>query len=101
MDLKECRERIDVIDAQLAALFTERMEVAEAVARYKIAHGMQVLDTAREAQKLDKAETMVPAKEREGIREVFTLLMALSRRRQHELLQQAGPESGTEERDTQ
>jgi chorismate mutase/prephenate dehydratase len=95
-DLRECRERIDRIDAQIAELYTERMEVAEAVAQYKIARGMQILDAAREEQKLEQAEKMVPERERPGIREVFALLMKLSRRRQREILQAAGKDCGEE-----
>ena len=35
MDLKETRERIDAVDAQIVSLFTERMELAQDVAANK------------------------------------------------------------------
>ena len=35
MNLQDCRERLDQIDGQLAALFKERMETVKLVADYK------------------------------------------------------------------
>ena len=35
MDLKDYREKIDAIDAELMRLFTERMDLATEIARYK------------------------------------------------------------------
>jgi len=46
--LEAARERIDELDRQLAALFEERMEQVAQVADYKRAHGLPVLDSARE-----------------------------------------------------
>ena len=59
MDLKECRERIDAIDDQLAALFKERMEVAAKVAEYKKTNGLPITDPAREKQILDAREKQI------------------------------------------
>ena len=51
MDLKECREKIDEIDARIVSLYEERMKVSEEVALYKLSNGMNVLDKSREKAK--------------------------------------------------
>ena len=50
--MKELREQIDRIDAELFRLFGERMDVVRQVALYKKAHGLPVLDPVREREKL-------------------------------------------------
>lgn len=57
--LNEARQKIDAVDAQLAALFEQRMEAAAAAAQYKQAHGLPVFDAAREAAVLSRAESLV------------------------------------------
>ncbi|MBQ5535801.1 MAG: chorismate mutase, partial [Oscillospiraceae bacterium] len=52
MELKDYRAQIDRIDAELVRLFAERMELAAQIAAYKKAHGLAVLDSAREQEKL-------------------------------------------------
>ena len=52
MDLNDYRRQIDEIDTQLLALFAQRMEVAAGIAAYKKEHGLPVLDSGRERQKL-------------------------------------------------
>ena len=53
IDLQQCRNEIDAIDSEIQRLFEKRMKVCEDVAEYKIETGKQVLDTAREKQKLE------------------------------------------------
>ena len=53
-DLKTCREEIDLIDQQMIELFEKRMNVAEDVITYKIAHDMPVFQSDREQQVLEK-----------------------------------------------
>ena len=52
LDLKECRDKLDVIDKEIVRLFEERMSVCGDVAEYKIGTGKAVYDVAREAQKI-------------------------------------------------
>ena len=52
MDLKDYRVQIDEIDNQLTDLFRKRMETAGAIASYKKAHGLPVLDAGREREKM-------------------------------------------------
>ena len=54
MNLTASRQQIDEIDKQITALLEERMKVVAAVAAYKKAHRMPVLDATREAAVLDK-----------------------------------------------
>ena len=91
--LLKYRDEIDRIDTQLVELFEERMKVSEAVARYKIETGMQVLDADRELQKIrsvmEKASTPF---NKTGMKELITQIMAISRKRQYQLLTEQGIE---------
>ena len=51
-DLERYRDEIDEIDSEIVRLFEKRMKVSEEVAEYKIKTGKQVLDPARERQKI-------------------------------------------------
>ncbi len=86
-DLKECREEIDRIDDEILRLFERRMEVSEDVARYKIRTGKQVFDPQRER---DKIQTLKGRAHGEfnslGIEELFHQIMAISRKRQYQLI---------------
>ena len=90
-DLLECRAQIDRIDSEIVRLFEQRMRVSEAVASYKIRTGMQVLDSVREAQKIaqvtDKAHGSF---NRQGTRELFSQIMAISRKKQYQMLTEHG-----------
>ena len=48
--LQEARKIINEVDQQMAELFVRRMRAAEMVAQYKQAHGMPILDAAREEE---------------------------------------------------
>ena len=52
MELQEIRNRLDVIDKQMAELFEKRMDLCAQVARIKAESGKAVYDGQREAQKL-------------------------------------------------
>ena len=90
-DLLKLRDEIDKIDNQIVALYEKRMEIAEGVARFKIATGKKVFDKERENSKLatlsDKASTEFT---RLGITELFEQIMAMSRKRQYQLLTEHG-----------
>ena len=86
-DLQECRKQIDRLDKEILELFEKRMKVCEDVAQYKIETGKQVLDSERERQKLEALEGQAHgAFNALGIREVFQQIMAISRKRQYQLL---------------
>ncbi len=52
--LEKARREIDAADAEMAALFCRRMDAVREVAAYKKAHGLPVLDAAREAAVIEK-----------------------------------------------
>ena len=86
MDLSEYRTKIDEIDRQLVALFTERMATAADIAAYKKAHHLPVLDAARERQKLRQIAELAPAALQNETQTLYRLLFALSRSYQSRLL---------------
>ncbi len=57
--LENNRAKIDEIDKQLAKLFTERMEVASAIAQFKIKENMPVFDAKREEVVLQSRAKLV------------------------------------------
>lgn len=90
-DLIEIREEIDDIDSRIIRLYEKRMELTTGVAEYKISTGKQVLDKERELEKLKRAEELVvDEKNRYGVRELFEQIMAMSRKRQYQLMVSAG-----------
>ena len=90
-DLEQYRQEIDELDEQLVRLFLRRMEVTGKVGEYKLAHGMQVLDRERERRVLAKrASLAVDIRQEEDVKELFQTIMAISRRRQQELLDRSG-----------
>ena len=90
-DLLKLRDEIDNIDNQIVELYEKRMKIAEGVARYKIKTGKKVLDRERELSKLatlsGKASTDFT---RIGITELFEHIMAVSRKKQYQLLTECG-----------
>lgn len=91
MDLSEYRTKIDEIDRQLVALFTERMATAADIAAYKKAHHLPVLDAAREQQKLRQIAELAPAALQNETQTLYRLLLALSRSYQSRLLGPVSP----------
>ena len=92
MDLKELREKIDEVDEKIAALYEERIELSSKIAQYKIENGLEVFDAKREAQKIESVRSMVHKDEdREGIGELFEHIMALSKKRQYEIMDENSP----------
>lgn len=91
--LQEARKIINEVDAQMAQLFVRRMEAAELVAEYKQAHGLPILDAAREEEVIRNGVSRV---ERDDLRDYYTdfmrSTMAISRRYQQKLLHDTNPE---------
>ncbi len=52
-DIKDIRKDINEIDKEMRALFSRRMEAAREVAEYKSAHGLAILDGAREREVIE------------------------------------------------
>ncbi len=58
LDINKLREEINSIDAEMVALFKQRMQVAASVAEYKKERGLPVLDAARERALLGRISDM-------------------------------------------
>ena len=96
IDLQESRKKIDQIDDEIIRLFEERMKVCEAVAEYKIHTGKKVFDPQREQDKLHTLAGKAHGDfNKLGAQELFQQIMAISRKRQYQLLS----ENGAEEQD--
>ena len=87
LTLSECRALLDQIDPQIVALYEQRMDISEQVARVKMQTGKMVLDKQREREKLSRVESLVEKKEnRMGVRELFELIMSIGRKRQYTMM---------------
>jgi chorismate mutase/prephenate dehydratase len=89
-DLQIIREEIDEIDSQIVSLYEERMQRTTEVAEYKISVGKQVLDKQRESEKLERVRAQAKEENRYGVGELFEHIMAMSRKRQYQLLRENG-----------
>ena len=90
-DLLKLRDEIDVIDNEIVALYEKRMKMAERVARYKIETGKKVFDREREVSKLNTLSAKASSDfTKVGIVELFEHIMAVSRKRQYQLLTENG-----------
>ena len=91
IDLQECRNEIDKIDSDIIRLFEQRMKECEDVAEYKIRTGKKVLDPERERQKLEVLRGKAHGEFNQlGAQELFQQIMAISRKRQYQLLTEHG-----------
>ena len=90
-ELTALRGEIDAIDRQLTQLFVRRMDVTRQVGEYKLAHGMKVLDRAREAQVLAQKAQQVDEALRTDVTALYETIMNLSRRQQRRLMTEEDP----------
>lgn len=98
IDLQECRKEIDRIDDEIIQLFEKRMKVCEDVAQYKIRTGKKVLDPQREREKIEALKGKAHGEFNSlGAQEIFHQIMAISRKRQYQLLTEFGVQDGEEE----
>ena len=88
MDLKDYRQEIDKIDDQLIDLFEKRMATAATIAAYKKEHGLPVLDTGREIQKMRAILSKVPMEMRNYTSVLYSSLFELSRSYQSRQMEQ-------------
>jgi len=91
MDLGKLRDEIDVIDREVARLFERRMEICQDVAEFKIETGKAVFDPVREQEKIEAIGNLVQDEfNRQGMQEILSEMMAISRKRQYKLLVEKG-----------
>ena len=88
-DIQTLRAQLDQIDREIMDLVEKRLEVSRAVARWKSARGLPVLDAAREEQVLETRAAMIRETElKEYVRTLFRDIMAMSRAEQEKVLQE-------------
>jgi chorismate mutase/prephenate dehydratase len=91
MDLSVLRDQIDIVDRQIVELYEKRMDIAAQVADYKIANGKKVFDREREKQKLAAVKELAHSDfNKNGVEELFSQLMSMSRKLQYQKLVEAG-----------
>ena len=93
--VQAARERISALDAQLAALLNERLEVVRELHAHKRASGYPMVDPAREARLLDRLVAANPGPISDSeLRGVWAALLALMTREAARLLdEQQAPSS--------
>lgn len=85
--LEQSRAKINEIDAQMAALFEQRMQAVVQVARYKAETGKPVFDAAREQQVVERNAALIQDEAlRPYYRAFISQAMAVSSAYQRELL---------------
>lgn len=83
MELEALRKEIDLIDKELAALLTRRMDIVEAVARYKMERGLAIFHPEREEEVLEKNLARMDKEEyKAAYRDILLTIMETSRRLQ-------------------
>lgn len=86
--LSKAREKINEVDRGIAALFEERMEAVRSVAAYKAAHGLPVLDEAREVEMIARELGWIGNAETRGYYEpILRALLSVSKAMQHSMMQ--------------
>ena len=85
MNLTDYRRQIDDVDSRLVELFAERMRISADIGAYKKEHGLPVLNAGREKEKLKAVADAAPAALAGYTRELYSLLMELSRAYQSRL----------------
>ncbi len=86
MDIKDYRDQLDVLDAQLVELFCRRMEICGDVARWKKENGKPIFDRTRERDKLNTVGELSKEEFEPYVRCMFRSLFGYSRSYQHKLL---------------
>ena len=85
-ELNNLRREIDQIDRQLVELFRQRMDVTRRVGEYKAAHGIPVLDQAREREVLNNKGELAGEELRPAVITLYQTIMSISRRQQRDML---------------
>lgn len=79
MDLSRAREKLDTLDAKIASLFVERMDVIEEIAAYKSGSGIPVHDPVREQQVISRLTALTGGKYAEELESLYQGIFQISR----------------------
>ena len=87
MGLDELRVKIDSIDKEIVGLIEKRLDVARDIGLYKKSQGLNILDSSREKEVLQKNLGYVEAEgKKEYIKEILEKIMSVSRNTQSEVI---------------
>ncbi len=85
--LERARAEINRVDREIAKLFQERMKAVEDVIDYKIENGMEILDSGREQEVIEKNRALISEKKYEKYYVDFIVnMMKISKEYQKEIL---------------
>ena len=79
MTIEELRADIDRIDSEMIRLYAKRLETAKQIGQYKKEHHLPVYDPSREREVLNRAAEAAGEENGNGVRALFSFLMAQSR----------------------
>ncbi len=82
MDISDLRKQIDEVDDALIRLFSQRMDIAADIAKYKYAHGLPVFVPSREREVLSSVSKKTAPKLEQYTHALYLMLFELSRRYQ-------------------
>ena len=88
MTLEELRKQIDRTDQMLLTSFVTRMRISANIAEYNKANGLQVLDEAREKEKLEEIRKLSPSDMEESCVMLYNKIMELSREFQQSIIEE-------------
>ncbi len=88
MDITELRTQIDALDNQIISLLEQRLDVADGIARYKLANGLPVLDESREEVKLSAIGEKCRPETQALLLEVYDSILSTSRAWQTQTMEQ-------------
>ena len=93
MDLSQIRERIDLLDRQIAELLTERMDITREVADYKRKNNLPVYHPERERQVIQKVKNLTKEEYQEALAVIYQCIMEESKKNQNRILEESHKES--------
>ena len=82
MDIADLRKKIDEVDEKLIRLFSQRMDIAADIARYKEAHQLPVFVPEREKEVLTSVSERARADLARHTRSLYLMLFELSKSHQ-------------------
>lgn len=84
--IEECREELNELDPIIKELFIKRMKIVKDVALYKKANGMEVFDSIREKQMIQKLSNNIESELKEYYLRFLNDLLIVSKDYQKEVI---------------
>ena len=78
--LDKLREEIDIIDQQIAELYSKRLSICENIGKVKKQYNLPILNSNREQEVINKNSQYVDEKYRESYKKIIQLIMDESKK---------------------